>query len=130
MQPPTHSKLVAYLAWILGFIGIHRFYLGRPISGIIWFFTAGLLGIGWLIDLFLIPGMVVDANRRFASGRNEYTLTWLFLVFLGGLGVHRFYLGKWGTGLIWLFSGGLLGIGWLYDLCTLNTQIDQANRNP
>jgi TM2 domain-containing membrane protein YozV len=51
------------------------------------------------------------------------------LVFLGYLEFHRFYLGKWGTGLIWLFSGGLLGIGWLYDLCTLNDQIDRANHN-
>ena len=128
MKPLTHSKLVAYVTWILGFVGMHRFYLGRPISGCIWFFTAGLVGVGWIIDLFLIPGMVADANRRFTPGRNEYTLTWLLLVFLGYLGFHRFYLGKWGTGLIWLFSGGLFGIGWLYDLCTLNNQIDRANR--
>jgi TM2 domain-containing membrane protein YozV len=94
MKPLTHSKLVAYVTWILGFVGMHRFYLGRPISGCIWFFTAGLVGVGWIIDLFLIPEMVADANRRFTPGRNEYTLTWLLLVFLGYLGFHRFYLGK------------------------------------
>ena len=49
----THSKVVGYILWIFGFTGSHRFYYGKPISGTIWFFTLGLLGIGWLIDLFL-----------------------------------------------------------------------------
>jgi TM2 domain-containing membrane protein YozV len=51
---------------LIGFCGIHRFYVGRPITGIIWFLTAGLLFIGQFIDLFLIPGMVDSANQRTA----------------------------------------------------------------
>ena len=51
----------------------------------------------------------------------------MLLVFLGVFGAHRFYLGKWITGLLWLCSAGLFGVGWLYDLCTLNAQIDYAN---
>ena len=43
------------------------------------------------------------------------------------LGIHRLYLGKIATGILWLFTGGLLGFGWLYDFCTLNEQVDARN---
>ena len=46
----THSKVMGYLLWIFGFLGAHRFYYGKPVTGTIWFCTLGLLGIGWLID--------------------------------------------------------------------------------
>lgn len=124
----THSKVIGYLLWIFGFTGSHRFYYGRPVTGTIWFFTLGLLGIGWLIDLFLIPGMDRDADQRFALGRINYSLAWVLLTYLGLLGIHRMYLGKWGTGLLYLLTGGLLGLGWLYDYWTLNQQISDLNR--
>ena len=41
------------LCLFLGFLGIHRFYLGRYISGVIWLLTGGLLGVGVFFDLFL-----------------------------------------------------------------------------
>ena len=46
---------------------------------------------------------------------------------LGALGFHRFYLGKWGTGLIYMLTGGLGGIGSFYDLVTLPLQVREAN---
>lgn len=123
----THSLLLGYLLWIFGFIGAHRFYYGKQISGVIWFFTLGLLFVGWLIDLFLIPAMHRQAERRFIAGPKNYDLTWILLTFLGWLGVHRFYMGKIFTGLIYLLTFGLFGIGILYDFLTLNEQISEAN---
>ena len=58
------TVLMGYLLWIFGFIGAHRFYYGKQISGVIWFFTLGLLFVGWIIDLFLIPGMIEGENHR------------------------------------------------------------------
>jgi len=127
-QRNTHSKLYGYLLWIFGFTGSHRFYYGRPISGTIWFFTLGLLLIGWLIDLFLIPSMDRAADLRYEPGQKNYTVAWLLLTFLGVFGIHRFYLGKWVTGIIYLCTGGLFLIGYLYDLWTLNSQISEINR--
>jgi TM2 domain-containing membrane protein YozV len=86
------------------------------------------MGIGWLIDLFLIPGMDRHADLRFAAGPKDYTVAWVLLTFLGLLGAHRFYLEKWFTAVVYLFTGGLLGMGYRYDLWTLNDQVTQVNR--
>lgn len=53
-------------------------------------------------------------------------LLWLLSGF-GALGLHRFYLGKIGTGILYLFSGGLFGLGSLYDLITLPIQVRETN---
>jgi TM2 domain-containing membrane protein YozV len=124
---PTHSMTIGYVLWVFGFTGSHRFYFGRPISGTIYFFTLGLFFIGWIIDLFLIPAMDREADLRFRAGPVDYTVAWILLTFLGLLGFHRFYMGKWVTGLIYLLTGGLVGVGLIYDFWTLNDQIHLIN---
>ena len=125
----THLKSMGYILWLFGFTGSHRFYYGKPITGTIWFFTLGLLLIGWLIDLFLIPSMDRKADLRFRTGRLNYTVAWILLTFLGLFGIHRFYMGKWLTGILYLLTGGLFTLGYLYDYWTLNNQIAEVNRS-
>ena len=125
--PQTHSITIGYVCWIFGFFGAHRFYFGKPISGTIWAFTFGLFFIGWIIDLFLIPSMNRHASLRYNQGPFDFNVAWVLLTFLGMFGVHRFYLGKWITGAIWLLTGGLFLVGYLYDMWTLNGQVSLAN---
>jgi len=128
MGGDSHSKLFGYILWLFGFTGSHRFYYGRPITGTIWFFTAGLLFIGWIIDLFLIPSMDRAADRKYVEGHVRYSVAWVLLTFLGFFGVHRLYMGKWGTAILYFFTVGLLGLGYLYDFWTLNRQISEINQ--
>ena len=67
MDDAGPSRGIAYLLWALclvGVSGIHRFYLGRPGTGVLWLLTLGLLGIGNLIDLFTIPSMARAKSAR------------------------------------------------------------------
>ncbi len=125
----THWKSFGYILWIFGFTGSHRFYYGKPVSGTIYFFTLGILFIGWLVDLFLIPSMDRQADLRFFAGKINYNVAWVLLTFLGVFGVHRMYMKKWITGIIYLLTGGLFGLGYLFDFCTLNNQITMINRS-
>jgi TM2 domain-containing membrane protein YozV len=123
----THSLVIGYLLWLFGFTGSHRFYYGKPITGTLWFCTFGLLGIGWLIDVFLIPSMDREASLRFAAGPTDYNIAWILLTFLGLFGVHRLYLGKWITAILYFATGGLFLVGVLYDFWTLNGQVSERN---
>lgn len=80
------SVLVAYVLWFfLGYVGAHRFYLGKPVSGLLMLALSGvvlvltlvslgflgflwaIVGLWWLIDALLIPGMVAGRNNRIAD---------------------------------------------------------------
>jgi len=54
------------------------------------------------------------------SAKSKTTVL-LLCIFLGGLGVHRFYVGKIGTGVLYLLTGGLCGIGYIVDIIKICT---------
>ena len=57
-----------------------------------------------------VPANVRPLNRM---------VSLILCIAMGVLGVHRFYEGKVGTGFLWLFTGGMFGIGWIVDMITL-----------
>lgn len=127
-QGDTHNLGMGYLLWIFGFMGSHRFYYGRPVSGTIWFLTLGLLGIGWILDLVLMPWLDRSAELRYDSGPVSHNIAWILLTFVGVFGIHRLYMQKFWTGLLYFLTGGLFLIGILYDYWTLNEQVSEINR--
>lgn len=133
VSPNTKKSLIeAYLLWlILGFLGAHHFYLRRPLFGVLYIFTFGLLGCGYLIDLFRMPYLVKLANKRTDGQRQDniknisdaYTLWFPF----GLLGFHHFYLNNPWLGILYFFTFGLFGIGWLVDLFRIPYLVRGAN---
>ena len=64
LDSSPRSRLIALiLCVLLGYFGVHRFYVDRVPSGILWLLTGGLLGIGWFIDIILIAtGNFLDCD--------------------------------------------------------------------
>ena len=60
-----YSLGIAYLLWAVGgfgTLGVHRFYLRKHGTGVLWLLTGGIFGIGAVVDLFRMPTMVRDAG--------------------------------------------------------------------
>ena len=74
-----------------------------------------------------MPSLDRSADLRYESGPVDYNVTWILLTFVGVFGIHRIYMGKYLTGLIYFLTGGLFFVGVLYDYWTLNEQLDEVN---
>lgn len=72
INEPANQTAVSYLFWVAccsGFCGLHRLYNGKIATGLLWLFTFGLLGVGQLVDLALIPGMADKRSRQLKERR-------------------------------------------------------------
>jgi len=79
----------------------------------LWSFLLSILVINALTGIILPIVMAVTVARE---GRKSYVTAYAFLFHWGMLGIHRFYLGRYISGIIWLFTGGLFGIGVFFDI--------------
>lgn len=60
---PKSRSVALLLCLFLGFFGVHRFYVGKKITGVVWLLSVGVAGIGWIVDLVTIAiGSFYDVN--------------------------------------------------------------------
>ena len=123
IEPQKSWIATVLLCQLLGTLGVHRFYTGRIITGVLQLLTFGGFGIWVLVDLIMIiTGDFKDSyNRQLdqqpVMGGNRNWMTAAFLcLFLGWLGVHRFYTGHYITGILQLLTFGGFGIWVFIDL--------------
>ncbi len=116
------------LCYLLGYLGVHRFYTGRIISGIFQLLTFGGLGIWVLVDLIMIvTDNFTDSDNRplyhqpVRGGDKSWVVTALLCMFLGSMGIHRFYTGRIISGIFQLLTFGGFGIWTLIDLIMIYT---------
>ena len=135
-QPTTVSEgeisdkgftVVYILAWLIGYLGIHRFMVGKIGSGVAMLLTLGGLGVWWLVDLVMLAlgnfkdkegRPIVTPPEEGMSDKNLGMILVLF-IFLAFFGIHRFMAGKVLTGILFIITLGGIGIWALIDLISM-----------
>ena len=128
IEPQKSWLATVLLCQFLGTLGMHRFYTGRIVSGILQLLTFGGFGIWTLVDLIMIvSGDFKDQYNRplehppVLGGSRSWVTAAFLCMFLGWLGVHRFYTGHVVSGIFQLLTFGGFGIWILFDLIMIYT---------
>jgi TM2 domain-containing membrane protein YozV len=136
IEPQKSWIATVLLCQFLGTLGVHRFYTGRIITGILQLLTFGGFGIWVLVDLIMIiSGDFKDSYNRpldqqpMMGGSRSWVTAAFLCLFLGWLGVHRFYTGHIITGILQLLTFGGFGIWVLVDLIMIYTDSFKDDMN-
>ena len=136
IEPQKSWIATVLLCQFLGTLGVHRFYNGRIISGIFQLLTFGGFGIWAFVDLIMIiSGDFKDVYNRpldqqpVRGGSRSWAAAAFLCLFLGWLGVHRFYTGHIITGILQLLTFGGFGIWVLVDLIMIYTDSFKDDMN-
>ena len=136
MEPQKSWLATVLLCQFLGTLGVHRFYTGRIISGIFQLLTFGGFGIWVFIDLIMIvSGDFKDQYNRpldqqpVMGGSRSWVTAAFLCMFLGWLGVHRFYTGRIISGIFQLLTFGGFGIWVFIDLIMIYTDSFKDDMN-
>jgi TM2 domain-containing membrane protein YozV len=129
MSSKSHSPLLAYFFLLppFGLLGFHRFFLNYRISGFLYLTTLGFCGLGCLFDVFYIKKLIENQKKQ-KIGDVSYNMAWLFFALFGFFGLHKLYMSRALMFVLYFSTLGFFGIGLIYDLFTLNSQIDDSNR--
>jgi TM2 domain-containing membrane protein YozV len=120
----------ALLVMFLGALGIHRFYVGKYITGILMLLTLGGFGIWQLIDYIIIltDGFADSEGRPIrrvdqiqSQSSKDFIPTFFLCAFLGFFGIHRFYTGNFLSAILMFLTLGGLGIWVLIDTLMILT---------
>lgn len=127
----TTLTMDCYSMLVLNLFGANHFYLGRYRWGAVYLCTIGMLGCGFLADLFRMRWLVKyrfrgDSEVHKAS---PYRLSDAYVCWFpcGLFGAHYFYLGKPLKGVVYLCTIGLFGLGWIADGFRLPRYVTEAN---
>eukprot|EP00105_Crassostrea_gigas_P034326 XP_019918474.1 PREDICTED: uncharacterized protein LOC105317634 [Crassostrea gigas] len=115
-----------------GLLGAHHYYLNQFGFGLLYTFTFGIFGVGYIVDWFRFPVLLKRSNKgrtMLHSTHKHLDDAYLLWFPLGFLGFHHFYLDRRGWGLLYMYTFGFLGIGWLVDLCRMRTLVENCNRD-
>lgn len=129
------GKLVmdAYiLALPFGWLGLHHYYLGRKNFGLIYTFTCGLIGFGWIFDWFRIRSLVRECNEQLYARNSKPTkrLDDAYILAcnpIGFLGLYHYYLERKEWGIFYTVTLGVFGIGWILDIIRMPCLVQSVN---